>query len=159
MSTSAMIVLGIDPGRTGGIAAMDSHGHARAWDMPDDLPSLAAFLRDFNAKEHPGLAMVEQVNCDPRFGAKGNFTFGGWSQGVLCVLYTLEIPTRTVLPRAWQKAILGGGREDTKSKSLRLARAAYPTVDLHRKADHGKADALHLARFGVLDSRSDAAGG
>ena len=38
---------------------------------------------------------------------------------------------------------------NTKELSLRVARARYPNVDMRFKADDGKADALHLAWWGV----------
>ncbi len=59
----------------------------------------------------------------------------------------LAYPTPPCPPRRWQKPILDAGADDTKARSLNMARRLFPDIDLQHKCDDGKADALHLARY------------
>ena len=74
------------------------------------------------------------------FGAN----FGTW-QGILAAL---GIPYSMPTPQQWQKGlIVNSDGPDSKARALAVARRFFPTVDLHRKGDHGKADALLLALY------------
>jgi len=83
----------------------------------------------------------------PKQGVSSTFKFGmnfGAWQGILAAL---RIPYITVTPRQWQKALLDAGTGETKARSLNMARRLFPEVEMRFKADDGKADALHLARW------------
>jgi crossover junction endodeoxyribonuclease RuvC len=94
------------------------------------------------------LAVIEHVSAMPGQGVVSMFSFGqnfGWWLGML---EAFNVPTILVRPQAWQKA-LGVPKKAAKTDkpSLDVARRLFPSVDLHRKKDHGKADALLLAYY------------
>lgn len=141
------VVLGIDPGAGGGLAVIAPF-RADAWRYPGDIPAAAALLgqviREYGP---PDRACLERVGAMPKQGVASTFKFGanygGW-QGLLAMA---EIPFITVTPSQWQKALLDAGTGETKHRSLSMARRLFPGIPLDRKADDGKADALHLARW------------
>lgn len=147
-----MVYLGIDPGQKGGIAIVGAD-HSEAWRYPGDIQEAASLL-GFIAMNHSiKLACIEKVSAMPKQGVSSTFKFGmnyGAWQGVLAAL---AIPYITVTPAKWQKALLDAGTGETKARSLNMARRLYPMIDLKFKADDGKADALHLARWARLEDQ------
>ncbi len=151
--TNKKYFLGIDPGKSGGWAIVENNSTtSSAWPWPkdSDIKSICKTL-------HPGgeyivLACIEKVHAMPKQGVTSMFTFGenfGMWQGILAAL---GIPYVFAAPQKWQKAMFdsGGKEKNTKERSLDLARRLYPGLDLSRKKDNGKADALHLARYAKL---------
>jgi len=147
-------VIGIDPGQTGGIAMVNEDGLADATRYPGDIPSATAFISMLR-KEYgrPRLAIIEKVHSMPKQGVASSFKFGenfGSWQGIMAAR---NVPYLLVTPHAWQKEMLRDaprkGRT-TKERSLEVARQLFPDIDLKFKADDGKADALHLARYGLM---------
>lgn len=141
------VVIGIDPGAQGGLAVI-AGGVADAWRYPGDIPAAAALLGQvIRGYGLPQRACIERVGAMPKQGVSSTFKFGanygGW-QGILSMA---GVPYVTVTPSQWQKAMLDAGTGETKARSLSMARRLYPNVALAAKADDGKADALHLARW------------
>lgn len=155
-----MSFLGIDPGQKGGIAIMEAPGVADAWRYPGDIPEAAALLRRIHDETQIMLACIEKVQAMPRagkvkMGAASSFKFGtnfGAWQGILSAL---GIPYVMVTPAKWQKALLDSGTGETKARSLNMARRLFPGIDLRFKADDGKADALHLARWAWMQHQKE----
>jgi len=157
-----MIYIGIDPGLTGAVAFLGEDGEPVGLGVVDtptltvrrstggkrnvyDLQAMAALLGGFSAG---GVRVVlEQVGPMPGQGVTSMFRFGegfGIWQGIIGAL---ALPVTLVHPQRWQKAMLDGvPRGD--GASLLVARRRWPAVDLHRKRDDGRADALFLAEFG-----------
>ena len=147
-------VIGIDPGQTGGIAMVNEDGLADATRYPGDIPSAAAFVSMLR-KEYgrPRLAIIEKVHSMPKQGVASSFKFGtnfGAWQGIMAAR---NVPYLLVTPHGWQKIMLKDaprkGRT-TKERSLEVARQLFPDIDLKFKVDDGKADALHMARYGLM---------
>ncbi len=141
-----MNYIGIDPGQKGGVAVIGDD-HAEAWRYPGDIQEAAALIVEIHAKNPIKLACIERVSAMPGNGVSGMFKFGmnyGAWQGILSAL---GIPYITVTPRQWQKALLDSGTGETKARSLNMARRLFPAINMRYKADDGKADALHLARW------------
>lgn len=138
-----MIYIGIDPGQEGGIAVLGGN-RVEVWDMPDGPTEVAKLL----GMIQPSWCIValEAVHAMPKQGVSSSFKFGmgyGVLQGVLAAY---QIPFIFVTPQKWQKAMFDSmPKGDTKAMSLDLARRLFPQVDLHRKGDHGKSDALLIA--------------
>lgn len=145
------VYLGIDPGAKGGIAIVGPD-FAEAWRYPGDIQEAAALLGLVVRQHDVKLACIERVSAMPGQGVSSTFKFGmnygGW-QGALAAL---AVPYVTVTPRKWQMALLDAGTGETKERSLNMARRLFPSVDLKYKADDGKADALHLARWAKRES-------
>lgn len=158
-----MIVLGVDIGITGALAATDGRGSCSVDDLPTleiaggrmvrrrlDARGLMHLIRRFVPPGESALALIEDVHTMPsRFNspqAQGSLMH---SRGVVeTVLELARIEVRAVQPGTW-KAFYGLiGSE--KSDAIEKARALFPLADgqLKRQRDHNRADALLLAHFG-----------
>lgn len=140
--------LGIDPGASGAIALIDNSGDVLVEVWPGDPVAAADLLRGWRTSYDIQHACLERVASRPGQGVSSVFSFGtnfGCWQGILAAL---AIPYSLPTPQAWQKGlIVPSDGPDTKARSLAVARRLFPTVDLHRKGDHGKSDALLLALY------------
>ena len=137
--------VGIDPGASGAVAVLYEDGYAIAEDFGD---MSSQTLRHWNESFNVHLCAIEQVGAMPGQGVTSMFNFGanlGWWRGVLD---TLRIPYVLVRPQRWGKDCCVPPKKDKADKpSLEVARRMFPHVDLSRKKDHGKADALLLAHW------------
>ena len=144
-----MNYIGIDPGKAGGIAVLWEDGTATAWDLPDDEVSLAKlFANEATAGYQPRFlrCALEKQQARPPNGRIGCFNIGVSYGMVRGALACFSISTRFVSPRTWQTIFDNRKKdEDIKLTSLKMARRLFPTVDLHRKKDNGKSDALLIA--------------
>lgn len=99
------------------------------------------------------LAVLERQQVMPKQGAvtggKIMENYGQW-QGLLL---GLSVPHRIENAKTWQAHILDAGkgrhkgREAVKLASVGHAKRVFPGVDISRKKDWGKADALNMALF------------
>ena len=132
-----MIILGIDPGKSGGYAVF-ADGKCVAVESFDPRAAISDLIRT-----KPDIAYLEQVHSMPAQGVHSVFTFGenfGWWQGVL---QALEIPFERVTPQKWQKAmscLSKGDKNVTKKRAAEL----FPKI----KVTHAIADALLIAEYG-----------
>jgi crossover junction endodeoxyribonuclease RuvC len=167
-ATPPQIVLGIDPGITGGLAWVSWDGkHRRVFDAPRaasatstnrkyDQPAMAALLKRLiirdDGSRRRAVAAMELVHTMPGDGAMGSFSFGfGFAlwQGILT---TLDVPIDFVDPRRWQKEM---GMEPTsdryqRKKNSRIAAMKFfPEMgELFRRVkDDGRAEALIMAEW------------
>lgn len=151
-------LIGIDPGLDGAVAIIDDVGayigvmptptltlrRARGLRREYDLPGLAALL--IPHARNGVHAILEEAQAMPGQGTRSMFTiglgFGLW----LGLLAAYQIPYTRVRPGVWKRAM---GLIGTDKEAARLrAQQLFPTADLRRKADHGKAEALLLAAYG-----------
>ena len=145
-----MIVIGIDPGQTGGIAIIRDGDVTCALPMPVIEKGLdAKAIRD--VIHVADFVVMEKVSAMPKQGMVSTFHFGvgyGMLQGIIL---TLGIPLRLVTPQAWKKEILAGTTKD-KAASIDYCKRVYPYINLipkgHRKPHDGIADAILIADFG-----------
>ena len=146
-----MIYLGIDPGKGGGLAALDRQGqmvlaHAMPetdWDFFDGVRSL---LRNAEMDNSTMVARLEFVRSSPQMGVVSAFTFGCGYGAIRMALLAAEIPFDQVVPRVWQKALgilYPKGATDTQKKNITKTRAQqlFPG----QKITHATADALLIA--------------
>lgn len=158
------IFVGIDPGVTGAIAAVDSRGCAVV-DLPTvAIPGtgmvkrrlcgrgLAEILRRFVPPGEVAFVVLEDVHTMPGLRnspqTQGSLMQSkGIVQGVLDTMSTLEV--RLVNAQTW-KRLYGVGAD--KDLALETARKLYPNAEhlLARKKDHNRAEALLLAHFGKV---------
>jgi len=141
-------ILGIDPGVTGGIAALYPDGRIEAYDIPVVNGSVDVDALVRRVREHaPRLAIVERAQAMPKQGVVSVFKYGT-AFGALCAVTAIcEIPTHLVSPRKWKTHF---GLDSDKEKSRALAIRLWPGCGLfERKRDHGRSEAALLARYGV----------
>lgn len=139
-----MIYLGIDPGKSGGIAAVNGYDVVlpTAIGLKECPSDVVDWMSDIAGMTFCR-AIIEQVHATPQMGVTSAFTFGksyGWLLGVLDAL---RIPYEFVSPQKWQKAmgcLSKGDKNVTKAAAQRL----WPNL----RITHSIADALLLAEYG-----------
>lgn len=162
-----MIIVGIDPGKRGGIAVLDHDGVAVAHAIPlvrstkardeYDLPAIVRLLRSAGSLI-PGsvVAYIERGQpLPPKMGGTAANYHRGYGRGLFEGLCTaLGIPYELVTPRRWQAVMLAGtAGDDTKQRAIVAAQRLFPQVSLltserSRKPSDGLADALLIAAHG-----------
>lgn len=141
-----MIIIGIDPGQSGGIAVIEytiSTYSALAVSMPDTESDVIAEILLAKRSAGPVIAYLEQVNAMPKQGVSSTFKFGlsyGFLRGALAAL---EIRRNFVRPQVWQKA-LGCMSKGDKNVTKRKAQEQFPDI----KITHAIADSLLIAEYG-----------
>lgn len=154
----APVVLGIDPGLSGALAALDTEGRVvQVLDMPTletgngrrTVNALA--LRELLQALPPIRASwIESVAAMPTDSRVAAFAFGR-SVGTIetaCILFGASI--QRVTPQAWKRAAglpAGAPKAASVEAALRLLPGCAPY--LTRAKDHGRADALLIARYGL----------
>lgn len=141
-----MIYIGVDPGKNGGIAIIDSDGVIA---FPFSEERLLIEL-DGIAQEYECICYLEHVHAMPKQGVSSTFNFGmnfGFIQGVL---RAYEIPYELVTPQKWKKEF---SCTSDKNTSIEVCKRLFPKVNLKAtercKKDHdGMAEALLIAEYG-----------
>jgi Holliday junction resolvasome RuvABC endonuclease subunit len=141
-----MIHIGIDPGATGGVAAITTAGVVWRLDkMPaTDVDILALLEAVTEGGIQPAHAVLERVQAwkGGPMGAWSAFKFGSSYGALQMALAACRIPFDLVQPQRWQAALgcLSGGK---KNVTKRRAQALFPGVTI----THATADALLMAEF------------
>lgn len=138
--------LGIDPGVTGAIALIHPEGQiVENW--PGDEVAAVNLIRSLLLQYDIRRAAIEDNGAGP---PKGKFGFiklsenkGIW-RGVLA---SHGVPFVLVRPQEWMKGTVPKKGSGKDKPSLAVARRLFPNLDLHRKADHNRADALLIAEW------------
>ncbi len=144
-----MIYFGIDPGKSGSIAAVwdDGELYATQARLNGTECDVSSFLRAFDLSE--ARALIERVSSSPQMGVTSAFTFGrsyGFLRGLLS---GLQIPFEEVSPQVWQRkmgCLSGGDKNVTKGR----AQSLWPKA----KITHANADALLLAELARREHRN-----
>ena len=141
-----MIYIGVDPGKNGGIAIIDSDGVIA---FPFSEERLLIEL-DGIAQEYECICYLEHVHAMPKQGVSSTFNFGmnfGFIQGVL---KAYNIPYELVTPQKWKKEF---SCTSDKNTSIEVCKRLFPGVNLKatdrcRKDHDGIAEALLIAEYG-----------
>jgi len=141
-----MTFIGIDPGKAGGIAAVDPEGRIlRVSKMPEtdrDIYNEVHYMAHIDGAT--ANAMLEFVRSSPQMGPVSAFTFGRGYGGLRMALVAASVPFDEVVPRKWQGAmscLSGGDKNVTKARAQEL----FPVQ--HIRITHAVADALLLAEY------------
>ena len=142
------MIIGIDPGSiSAAYAVLDDVGDWRdVGDVPvvDRMVDGSEFSRIVRRWE-PREAIIELVSAMPRQGVTSAFRFGFGCGLLRGVLLAHNIPLYQVSPAKWKKHF---GLSSEAEKSRALAIRYWPGCDrLARKKDHGRSEALLLARY------------
>ena len=137
-----MIYFGIDPGRSGAIAALWDDGVPVSDQMRLDGTDadVAGYLRQFDLDN--SLAVIEKVHAMPKQGVSSTFKFGDSCGFLRGLLVGLQIKHVEVTPQAWQKAMACLTKGD-KNVSKQKAQQLWPRI----KITHRNADALLIAEY------------
>lgn len=114
------IIIGIDPGKNGGIAFLDEQGNVlNVSPMPETVGDLHNLLCEVNGYEHDNIVCyLEKVGGMPGQGGSAMFSFGRNYGHIEMALIALQIPTVSVTPQKWQQYFSVGGVSITKSSSV-----------------------------------------
>jgi hypothetical protein len=148
-----VITIGIDVGKSGGIAWIDETGKACVEKMPDTLKDLWELIEKdilhatgnlhFGNSTRNCKAYLEQISSSPQMGVVSAFTFGNGYGHLEMALTAAGIPFERVRPQVWQKA-MGCLTKGDKNVSKRKAQELFP----HLKITHATADACLIAEYG-----------
>ena len=134
------MIIGIDPGQSGGIAIVAAGGT-----LLDaiKMPTTDADIVDYLQESDCGTAYIESVHSMPGQGVASSFKFGKGFGVLIGALAALRIRYEFVTPQKWQKAmgcLSKGDKNITKAAAQRL----FP----HTKMTHAIADACLIAEYG-----------
>lgn len=143
------LLIGIDPGASGGIAWADTElGTSGAAAMPECPYRLADLLDDLKLK---GICWVylEKVHSMPGQGVASTYKFGESVGVIKGITAALAIPVIMVSPQKWQKTMeLPRGIQFKKERKHRirdLMQARYPHIKVNLKT----ADALAIMTYAL----------
>ena len=145
------LTIGVDPGKSGAIAAIYPDGGVEAWKMPETERDTSDIFEELiNKALLEGWVVelyLEKVHAMPGQGVTSVFSFGknyGFLRGLIV---SHKIPLIDVTPQKWQKA-LGVTKSETKTKHKNklkgMAQQLYPQL----KITLATADALLIANYG-----------
>ena len=152
-----MKILGIDVGLNGAIALVENSKLLELHDMPTlslernnktkrmvNAQALNLIIRDAKADA----AYLERLNAMPGQGVTSMFSMGQSLGVVLGVLAACEVPTTTIPPRTWQKALdVPQGKDGSRYRAAQL----FPdeAAMFARVKDDGRSDAALIALYGA----------
>ena len=135
-------IIGIDPGRSGGLACIGPGGQdVQVYKLDNTDRDVHEMLCEY--VKVADFAFLEKVHSMPRQGVASTFKFGqsfGFLQGLLIAS---GIPFELVTPQKWQ-GYLGCRTKGDKNVTKSRAQALFPDV----KCTHAISDALLIAEYG-----------
>ena len=162
-----MVVIGIDPGKTGGIAFMDPSLNCQTFKMPiypnSNRIDVGKLQEIFLEKAFKTLLFGEKIayveRQQVRHGQRGGSIIGENYGRILTVLELLDISYKEVLPWTW-KGWLFPGKKTDQNKKIAIEWCVdqgyeLPTLRPKGKILHdGVADAICIAKYGWYDFRN-----
>jgi crossover junction endodeoxyribonuclease RuvC len=153
-----MLIIGIDPGLSGGIAILEDNRVKEMFDMPvmsdgkknkRQLNSalLAQLFKDNIKSVEDTVMVVEQVNAMPGQGVTSMFNFGQTFGAIKGICAALGLPIFFVRPAKWKKhfELINSSKDASRTKVIEM----YPSISdkLSKKKDVNKSDAVLIARY------------
>lgn len=145
------LVLGVDPGATGAIAAVDLDDENRLHGVEDmpmaggfvAVPLLLGIVERLGRDAVVGV-VVEKVNAMPGQGVTSMFKFGR-SYGTVLGFFGASWPVTDVTPQVWKKHLGLIGQDKDVARARAIQRWPQMAEYLARKKDIGRADAALIA--------------
>jgi crossover junction endodeoxyribonuclease RuvC len=154
-----MRVLGIDPGKSGGLALIDTEALTIAvTDMPVEAATKSRELTSPTGVSAaflllmPDYCFLEEVWAQPGEGAVGAFSFGRGFGRLEGVAAGASVPVWLVRPQTWKAALqvpADKGRSVTRAKQL-IPAAAPAFAGPRGGTKDGRAEAALIAFYGCL---------
>jgi crossover junction endodeoxyribonuclease RuvC len=155
-----VIYIGIDPGKSGAVAIITSHGES-VFDLTDshadNVQLLNELRRDCELERCAAVVVIEQVSAMPKQGVTSSFNFGKTFGVLIGALIALGFQYQTVTPAKWKAKVFdssprGTGKAAQKTAARDLARRLYPAVSdqLKRVKDADRAEALLMAHYAKI---------
>ena len=149
------IVVGVDPGQSGGLAALDAGGVVLAtMRMPVirlarselDEAAVLAFLDGLGGAAKIRLVVIEKVHSMPSQSSQSTFTFGYDAGMIRGLARGRDLPVLLVPPQTWMKSVLEGEpKGPRKARPAADAPKAIPLTDKEKTAKRKASKATTLA--------------
>ena len=141
--------MGIDPGKSGAICAVNSEGDA--WVVVKTDKSYKKIWHELwyaSCIKEECFAVIELVNAMPGQGVSSTFKFGESFGMLLGLLAATDVSYVKVRPAVWCKEFglkrkKGESNTDWKNRHKQLAQKLFPKIDV----THATADALLIAEY------------
>jgi crossover junction endodeoxyribonuclease RuvC len=151
------MILGIDPGLSGGIAIISGSQIELLETIPTEKKT-GFIKRQVDAQKLSNILRVypdivcylEKVASRPGQGVGSVFSFGDTYGTIRGVLGALNIPTYYVSPQRWKKELKISSKEDSLKASFDLFSGLK-----FKKKDHNIAEALLIAYYGQKEREKD----
>ena len=151
------ILIGIDPGRAGGLVSLDGNGKAlQVVKMPETMGGILQFFQQYSNDD--AVCYLEKVHARPGDGAASMFKFGhgfGWLQ---MALLAAKIKTIEVLPNTWMRGLGIKSKKKDETKTAYKNRLKFVAEQLFpdQKVTLWNSDALLIAHaVYVADKKGD----
>jgi len=159
-----MIILGIDPGLTGAIAALDHNGQfLGVADIPTcmidgadnatikrevDVRALWALMRKMIPGGESVICAMEHISSlgSAVKGDQAKASLAATKASIAAVLTLQRLPIHRVTPQKWKRFY---GLDSDKDRCLEVARQLYPFPAFARKKDHNRAESVLIARWAL----------
>ena len=155
-----MLIIGIDPGISGGICFFEIVEVKDIFDMPtmaygkknkkqingpQFYNEISSRLKNYSKKDI--FVVIEQVSAMPGQGVTSMFNFGQSCGVVKGVCSAMQLSVHYVRPAKWKKYfnLLKTEKEASRSKAIEIF--PYISSQLSRKKDSNKADAILIASY------------
>lgn len=140
------LFIGIDPGKKGGIAYIDTQNNISGT-MPYSDKDLIDLCMD--AKHSEAMCCLEKVGAMPGQGVVSMFSFGQSVGYIKGVLESFRIPYQEITPQKWKREF---GLSSDKAVSAEVCRRLFPDICLLatprcKKPHDGMAEALLMAEY------------
>ena len=152
-----MIIIGIDPGQSGGIAWTDTETQQAplAVKMPATPRDFAEFMSDVADGSSNVMAYIERVGPMPKQGVVSVWTFANTFWVPQWALAAMGIGCDLVRPQVWQKALgclTGGDKNVSKAKAQQLwpgENWIHATADAALICEYGRRQHLPVCEVGT----------
>ena len=141
------VFIGIDPGKKGGIAYIDTQDNVSVT-VPYSDTMLIDLCRHFSGVEGV-VCCLEKVSARPGQGVVSMFSFGQSVGYIKGVLESRHIPYQEITPQKWKGEF---GLNSEKAASAEVCRKLFPDISLLatpkcKKPHDGMAEALLMAEY------------
>lgn len=147
-----MIVLGIDPGKSGGLSFFETNfgeTFVGVEKLPENARALHELIESIQLVEKVTAAYLEKIYLPS--GKAGSLAFGaGWGK-IIAVLEMLDIETHLVTPQRWMRELgcmTRGDKNVTKNKAQSLFGGIEYDGGKPLPITHWSSDALLIGYYG-----------
>lgn len=144
------LFIGIDPGKKGGIALIDTETKV-VCTFPYSDKELIGLCRDesYSGNTEHIMCCLEKVGAMPGQGVVSMFSFGQSVGYIKGVLESFRIPYQEITPQKWKREF---GLSSDKAVSAEVCRRLFPDISLLatprcKKPHDGMAEALLMAEY------------
>ena len=139
------MIIGIDPGKGGGLASISDSGSIKAYNCPDSVYKMSRILyscKNYAFIENEKISVaIELVHAFPTDRPSTAFKFGNNYGSWLGIIETLRIPHTKVSPQKWMRDF----QPLSKEKKIRKNELKEIAKDVYPKATLKAADAILIA--------------